>query len=90
MPKDVADPVAGFRKLWFDSVLFDPATLRYLRDLVGADRIVLGSDYPFPIGDLNPVRIVRDAKFGADEERRILGETAAALFHVHAPARAHG
>ena len=87
MPNEVADPVAGFRKLWFDSVLFDPASLRYLRDVVGADRIVLGSDYPFPIGDPNPVRIVRAAGLGADEERRILGETAASLFHVHEHAR---
>jgi aminocarboxymuconate-semialdehyde decarboxylase len=46
---------------------------------VGADHVVLGSDYPFTIGDLDPVRTVE--KLGVDRAGRdaILGGNAAAL-----------
>lgn len=78
-----SDPQVAWDKLYFDSVLFDPRTMRYLADLAGADRIVLGSDYPFPIGDLDPTKAVRATKFTEDETDAILGNTAAALFHIH-------
>ena len=48
---DYADPIEGFKTLFFDTVLFDPRALNFLRDVVGAEKIMLGSDYPFPIGD---------------------------------------
>jgi aminocarboxymuconate-semialdehyde decarboxylase len=46
-----ADSLVGFRRLYFDTVLFEPQALRSLCDVAGSDRVVLGSDYPFPIGD---------------------------------------
>jgi len=79
-PGEYADPVAGFRTLYFDSVLFDPAALEFLAKTAGVERIVLGSDYPFPIGDPDPTAIVRRAGFADREADLILGETAAALF----------
>jgi aminocarboxymuconate-semialdehyde decarboxylase len=48
------DPMESFAQLYFDSVVFDTEALRFLLSKVGADRVVLGSDYPFPIGDLRP------------------------------------
>ena len=56
-PGDYADVRAEFARLYFDSVLFDADTLGYLCAKVGADRVMLGSDYPFPIGDMAPCRI---------------------------------
>jgi aminocarboxymuconate-semialdehyde decarboxylase len=50
-------PAAYARRMWFDPLLFDPALLRALVDVVGADRVVLGTDYPFmpadPVGFLD-------------------------------------
>src|SRR5438067_9106682 len=47
----LADPLESFARLYFDTVVFDPPVLRLLRERAGADRLLLGSDYPFPIGD---------------------------------------
>ncbi|HUC62260.1 MAG TPA: amidohydrolase family protein [Alphaproteobacteria bacterium] len=81
-PGKYADPVAEFARLYFDTVLFDPRALRFLCDLAGADKIMLGSDYPFPIGDAEPTKVVDSASLSEVERRSILSETAAKLFHV--------
>jgi aminocarboxymuconate-semialdehyde decarboxylase len=80
--QDYADPVDGFRRLYFDTVLFEPRALRFLCDVVGADRVMLGSDYPFGIGDLDPCAVVEATPLSSAERRAILGETAARIFHV--------
>jgi aminocarboxymuconate-semialdehyde decarboxylase len=79
---DYADPVEGFKKLYFDSVLFDPKALTFLSNLVGAEKIMLGSDYPFPIGDMEPLKVVYDADLGEKETQLILGDTAADIFNI--------
>jgi len=45
----------------FDTVTHDSAVLRELVGVVGADRVLLGSDYPFDMGDPDPLRTVREA-----------------------------
>jgi aminocarboxymuconate-semialdehyde decarboxylase len=79
---DYADPLDGFRRLYFDTVLFEPRALRFLCDVVGADRVMLGSDYPFGIGDPDPRGVVEATALTAAERRAILGGTAARIFHV--------
>jgi aminocarboxymuconate-semialdehyde decarboxylase len=44
-------PSAFYRQLYYDSVVGSPESLRFLVDLVGADRVLFGTDYPFEIGD---------------------------------------
>jgi len=79
---DYADPEQNFRQLYFDTVLFEPLALRFLVDLVGADRVMLGSDYPFGIGDLEPCGVVDRTVLTAAEREAILGGNAARIFHV--------
>ena len=81
-PDKMADPDLGFRNLFFDSVLFDTTALRSLVHLVGHDRVVLGSDNPFPNRDPDPCRVVLDAF--QDEERRaaVLGRNAQEIFRI--------
>ncbi|MCZ6885946.1 MAG: amidohydrolase family protein [Alphaproteobacteria bacterium] len=79
---EIADPREGFKTLYFDSVLFDPETLKFLCQSAGTDKVVLGSDYPFPIGDPQPTKVVTDAGLGEPATRMILGETAARLFNI--------
>jgi aminocarboxymuconate-semialdehyde decarboxylase len=55
-------------RLWFDSVLHDDGALRHLVDVVGAERVVLGSDYPFPMRLDRPVEAV-DAIALTDTDR---------------------
>src|SRR6202012_1401440 len=55
-------PIGDYlRRLYFDSVCFEPAILRYVTDAVSPERLVLGSDAPFPLGDPHPVDFVRNA-----------------------------
>jgi aminocarboxymuconate-semialdehyde decarboxylase len=52
--RTATDPRALLRRFYFDSLVFEPQALRYLIDLVGADRIVLGTDAPFDMADEDP------------------------------------
>ena len=79
---DYADPVEGFRRLYFDTVMFEPRALRFLCDTVGAVKVMLGSDYPFSIGDPDPARLVDETPLTEAERRAMLGETAARIFHI--------
>lgn len=52
---------------YFDSLVHDPKALKYLVDLVGAEKICLGTDYPFPLGEQVPGKVIEDA-FPNDKE----------------------
>jgi len=66
-------PREYFDRLFFDSCVHDPHALRYLVDVAGADRVMLGTDYPFPLGEQEP---------GSGIAALQLDETAAArLYH---------
>jgi len=83
-PDAWADPRAGFRQLYFDSVVYDPAPLRYLVELAGADRVMLGSDYPFPILDPAPLEVVRKAGLSEEATDAILSGNACRVFRLDA------
>ena len=85
---EYADPAEGFRRLYFDTVLFEPLALRFLCDVAGADKVMLGSDYPFGIGDPEPVAVVDRTPLTADERAAILGGNAARVFHIACGCRA--
>jgi len=48
-------PMEILGQLYYDTVLHSPAMIRSLIDLVGADHVMLGSDYPFDMGDPDPI-----------------------------------
>src|SRR5450432_3548290 len=64
----LGDPDAALAGMYYDTIVQDPRTLRYLADIVGAERVMMGSDMPFPIGDLAPTKIVAETKL-SDSER---------------------
>jgi aminocarboxymuconate-semialdehyde decarboxylase len=75
-------PSGYLRRFHYDSLVQFAPALRYLVDVVGADRVVLGSDHPFWLGDPEPLRIVREAGLAAAAETAILGDNAARLFRL--------
>ncbi|MCG8543540.1 MAG: amidohydrolase [Alphaproteobacteria bacterium] len=81
-PGKYADPEEGLAQCYFDSIVFQPDALRYLCGKVGAERVMLGSDYPFPIGDPEPTRVVHDAPIAETDKQKILSDTAARLFGI--------
>ena len=67
------DVAAAVRRFLFDTVVFDAGVLRALVDFAGADRVLLGSDYPFDMGDARPAEIVRALGLPPEDEAQILG-----------------
>ncbi|NEN77153.1 amidohydrolase family protein [Nocardioides zeae] len=55
-----------------DSVVFEEAPLRLLVDVLGADRVMVGSDYPYPLGERPAGAVVRRAEFLDEASRRML------------------
>jgi aminocarboxymuconate-semialdehyde decarboxylase len=78
----VYDPVEGVHMLWFDSIVFRAEALRFLTDLVGVEKVMLGSDYPFPIGDPEPRRVIESSGYSQAEVAAMLGGNAKALFRL--------
>lgn len=73
-------PLDAIKDLYFDTVIHNPQALRYLIDLVGAQRIMLGTDHPFEAGDADPIATVDQIPGLTDEEREwILSGTARKL-----------
>jgi aminocarboxymuconate-semialdehyde decarboxylase len=66
-------------RLWFDTVLHSAASLRHLVDVVGPEHVLLGSDYPFVMGEPEPVAAVAAAGLGERERELVLGGNLAAL-----------
>lgn len=70
-------PSNYLRRFHYDTISHSSQTLRYLIDLVGSDRVMLGSDYCFDMGSTNPVQIVRQLPgLNEDAKKRILQENA--------------
>ena len=60
-----------------DSAVFEPPSLRVLVDTLGVSQVMLGSDYPYPLGERPPGSVVHRSEFLDEEERRaILGGNA--------------
>jgi aminocarboxymuconate-semialdehyde decarboxylase len=73
-PADVS-----IRRFMFDTVTHDAELLRALVETVGADHVLLGSDYPFDMADPDPVGMVRAAGLSARDEESVLSGNAERL-----------
>ena len=76
-------PVDYLRHFYYDTIGYHDAPLRYLKELVGADRILMGSDYCFPIAYERPVEIVSEhASFDEAERSLVLEGNARRLLRM--------
>ncbi len=71
------------RKLYYDTMVFDPLYLRHLIEIVGPDRVMAGTDFPFDMGETDPLGLIDRVDGLSDQEREgIKGGNAARLFDV--------
>ena len=70
--KKMFDPKKYLGKFWLDSLTHDTAMLEYIVKLVGANRVALGSDYPFPLGENEPGKLIREMNFSNDVKEKLL------------------
>jgi aminocarboxymuconate-semialdehyde decarboxylase len=68
---DVA-PVEQARRLFFDTLVYDAAALRYLTELYGDTQLMIGTDHPFNFHDRTPVARIEDAFASDDVRERLL------------------
>ncbi|HZX40853.1 MAG TPA: amidohydrolase family protein, partial [Myxococcaceae bacterium] len=69
-------PRAYLGRFWVDSLVHDADMLRLIVKLFGEERVMLGSDYPFPLGEAAPGALIRSVPELADARARLLGENA--------------
>ena len=63
-------------RFYVDSLVHDPDALRWLLKLFGPQRVALGSDYPFPLGEAHPGKLIDSMKLSIIEKKQLLSETA--------------
>ncbi|NJO25155.1 MAG: amidohydrolase [Bacteroidia bacterium] len=63
-------------KFWVDSLVHDEKALQYLIDLMGEDKICLGSDYPFPLGEHHPGKLIEQMKLDNKTTEKIFNSNA--------------
>jgi len=85
--KTIARPPSGYlTRFTYDTISYSAPIMNYLVGLVGADHIMIGSDYCFEIADNDPVKLVNGIKSLDDGERRqILWDNAARLLKLGSP-----
>ena len=70
------DPKNYIGKFWFDSLVHDADALNYLIRLTGDDNICLGSDYPFPLGEHVPGKMIEAMELTAATKNKLLYQNA--------------
>ncbi|GHG88574.1 amidohydrolase family protein [Streptomyces lanatus] len=76
------EPSSYLRRLYFDSLVHDPYVLRELIRVAGADRVLLGSDFPFDMGTDDPLGALRAAGLPDHDFHAVRGGNAAALLNL--------
>ena len=62
--------------MFFDSWVADDRALRYLIDTVGIDRVMMGTDYPFPLGEQEPGSYIDGLKLSESDQAQLFHRTA--------------
>jgi aminocarboxymuconate-semialdehyde decarboxylase len=64
-------------KFWIDALVHDPMALRYVTEVIGQDKICMGSDYPFPLGEHHPGKLIESmSDFSTELKNKMLFENA--------------
>jgi len=63
-------------KFWVDSLVHDKKSMEFLIDIIGEDNICLGSDYPFPLGEQHPGKLIEKLELKKKTERKLLFKNA--------------
>jgi aminocarboxymuconate-semialdehyde decarboxylase len=63
-------------RFWVDSLVHDKKAMEFLVDIIGEDKICLGSDYPFPLGEHHPGKLIEKMKWGKKTMKKLLYKNA--------------
>jgi aminocarboxymuconate-semialdehyde decarboxylase len=78
----IGDPVEALTQIYTDTILHDVRVLKFVIEMMGTERLMMGSDMPFPIGDTEPMKIVAAAGLTSAQTASINGGLAERLFKI--------
>lgn len=70
------NPREYLKRIYLDTLVHDPMMLDYLVNLMGANQLALGTDYPFPLGELEPGKLIHSMPYDNAVKERLLNGTA--------------
>ena len=70
------NPKEYIGKFWVDSLVHDKKTLNFLIEVMGKESICLGSDYPFPLGEHHPGKLIDGLKLAKKVQKKLLSKNA--------------
>ena len=73
---NIISPEDHIGKFWVDSLVHDKKAFQYLIDVIGENKICLGSDYPFPLGEHVPGKMIEKMKLGKKVEKKLFYKNA--------------
>lgn len=76
-------PTDYLGRFWVDSATHDPRLLQYIVDTVGEDKVCLGTDYPFPLGDLEIGKFIEEMGFSAETRDKLFHKNTLAWLFNH-------
>lgn len=75
-PDNPHSPRKYLNKMYFDSLVHEPASLDFLIALVGADKVMLGTDYPFPLGEAEPGKLIESRNYDDNIKEMLMNGSA--------------
>jgi aminocarboxymuconate-semialdehyde decarboxylase len=78
----IGDPVDALSRIYTDTILHDARVLKFVIEMMGSERLMMGSDMPFPIGDAEPMKIVAGVGLSKVQTDSINGGLATRLLRI--------
>jgi aminocarboxymuconate-semialdehyde decarboxylase len=78
-------PSSYLKRLWFDTCVFRAGLIDALVATAGADRVMMGSDYPFDMGDEDPLGLVNKTQLSDGDREKLTFANASRLFRIPMP-----
>lgn len=70
------NPREYLKRIYLDTLVHDPMMMDYLLELMGPNQLALGTDYPFPLGELQPGKLIESMHYDDKTKERLLNGTA--------------
>jgi aminocarboxymuconate-semialdehyde decarboxylase len=76
------NPKSYLGNFWIDSLVHDPVALKYILEVIGEEKICLGSDYPFPLGEWHPGKLIEEMNLVSDLKEKLNYKNAMAWLNL--------
>ena len=70
-------------KFWIDALVHDEKALEYVTDVMGSDKVCMGSDYPFPLGEHRPGSLIKSMNFSERQKQQLLWDNGMQWLGLH-------